>query len=119
VYGVAIAGDSLANTPVGYDTEAVSIRFRAGHSGELNGLKIHFEFGTRDDFPKNCKEGKDCYGAGDGGLIRVALHADDGSPAHLPAAAELSGISLTPMRREKKAPGAAAIRVSLTCLCTL
>ena len=63
VYGSAIAGDVLANTPT--NQGPVSMRFVPDRSGPLSGVRVYFEVGTG-------------YSGGDGGSRRVTLETDAG-----------------------------------------
>ena len=75
LYGSCIQADSLANTPIGKSGLAVSCRFRARPGGALQAVRPYliWSFTRRG------------YHAGTGGILRVELQADDGTPAHRPS----------------------------------
>lgn len=77
-YGSGIGADSLANTTLGPNGNAVSYRFRAKNSGVLAQTRIYL-------IPDHAG-----YAAGTGGKIQVTLNADDGSASHLPGTAVLA-----------------------------
>jgi len=75
IYGSCIQGDSLANTPIGPSGNQVSYRFRAGPGGPLLGVRPFLIWSFR----------KAGYHGGTGGILRVEIQPDDGSPAHAPS----------------------------------
>lgn len=92
-YGSGIGADSLANTVVGGQYNAVvSYRFRAEHAGSLLSVVLYL-------IPDHAG-----YAAGTGGTIRVSVNTDDGTPAHNPSSTVLASyvitnaLTLTPSR---------------------
>lgn len=68
-YGLAIAGDFLANLEVGRYPRQVDYRFRAEATGTLASVRVYFASGTG-------------YSAGNGGDVRVTLEGNNaGSPS--------------------------------------
>jgi hypothetical protein len=86
IYGPAIGGDDLNNTPIGgrYLTEA-SYRFRAATSSRLNSIEVYV-IG-----PSNAG-----YGAGTGGTWRVSVQTDDGTSNHAPSGTILASTTFRP-----------------------
>ncbi len=108
-YGTAWNADGLSNIPVGYWQRGVDIRFRAPRSGVVHSVKLYFIYATSDDLaaqgsPDQCRP-VECYGAGDGGRVKIELRSDDGTGAHRPSSAVLSETVLKhPMDRHRGAP---------------
>lgn len=74
-YGPCVQADSLANTTLGPQGNQVSCRFRADPGGTLLALRPFLIWSFR----------KAGYHGGTGGILRVEIQEDDGSPAHLPS----------------------------------
>jgi hypothetical protein len=74
-YGPAIRADSLANTPIGKGGIQVSCRFRADPGGVFQGARPYLIWSFK-------RRG---YHAGSGGILKVELQADDGTPQHRPS----------------------------------
>lgn len=92
-YGSGLGADSLANTVVGGQYNAiVSYRFLAEHSGSLSSILVYLI----PDHPG--------YAAGTGGTIQVTVNTDDGTAAHNPSSTVLASylitnaLTLTPSR---------------------
>jgi hypothetical protein len=79
-YGSCLQADSLANTPIGKGGIEISCRFRASEEAAFAGIRPFLIWSFS-------KKG---YHAGTGGRLRVELRADDGTPAHAPAAQVLA-----------------------------
>ena len=82
-FGAGWTAESLANLEIGMRPgRCVSYRFRADHDGSAAAVRVYFIF------RKICSTG--CYAAGDGGVIRVEIRADDGTAYHLPSRTTLA-----------------------------
>ncbi|MGD0002586.1 MAG: hypothetical protein ABSE21_21020 [Bryobacteraceae bacterium] len=82
-FGAGWTAESLANLEIGMRPgRCVSYRFRADHDGSAAAVRVYFIF------RKICSTG--CYAAGDGGIIRVEIRADDGTAYHLPSRTTLA-----------------------------
>jgi hypothetical protein len=75
IYGPAIRGDSLANTPIGKSGIQVSCRFRADPGGVFRGARPYIIWSFK-------RQG---YHAGTGGTLKVELQTDDGTAQHRPS----------------------------------
>jgi hypothetical protein len=75
LYGPALGGDALANTPIGKGGIQVSCRFRADPGGVLRGARPYLIWSFK-------RKG---YHAGTGGTLNVELQEDDGTPRHAPS----------------------------------
>jgi len=73
-YGPGIQADALANTTVGPYGNEVSIRFRAEPGGRLESIRPFLIWSFK----------KAGYHGGTGGILRVEVRPDDGTPAHAP-----------------------------------
>jgi hypothetical protein len=105
--GAGWTAESLANLEIGMNPgRSVSYRFRADHDGAASAVRVYFIFRT------NCSKG--CYAAGDGGVIRIEIRGDDGTPNHLPAGAVLTSTlvsdPLTQWSRRVQFPRAAVLQ---------
>ncbi|BDU75453.1 hypothetical protein [Mesoterricola sediminis] len=79
-YGPALQAEALANTTLGPYGNEVSVRFRAAPGGVLRGVRPFLIW----SFHRNG------YHGGTGGILRVELRPDDGTPAHGPGRAVLA-----------------------------
>ena len=75
LYGPALGGDALANTPIGKGGIQVSCRFKADPGGVLRGARPYLIWSFK-------RQG---YHAGTGGTLDVELQEDDGTPRHAPS----------------------------------
>jgi hypothetical protein len=90
--GSLVAADALANTRIGgpYGT-VLAFRFRARWTGTVRGVRCYVILNTRN------RKG---YSGGTGGLLRVALTGDSGTPRHVPRARSLAAAVVRPSRRD-------------------
>jgi hypothetical protein len=75
LYGPALAGDALANTTIGPGGNEVSLRFKAEPGGVLRAVRPFLIWSFR----------KAGYHGGTGGILKVELQTDDGTPDHRPS----------------------------------
>lgn len=102
VYGCPWNADSLGNLQIGKTVgRKVSYRFRAVADKELRGVRVYLIF------RRDVRE----YGRGDGGQVKLELHADDGTDDHHPAAGPaLAGALVTDPTKDAR-PGDIAYRL--------
>jgi hypothetical protein len=82
MYGPATNSDTLANTVVGPNCGAVSLRFRAATTSTLNALRTYVKTGSG-------------YSAGTGGSWVVSIQTDDGSANHYPSGNTIASMKTT------------------------
>ncbi len=76
-FGAGWTADGLANLEIGrFVGRTISYRFLSDHTGTFSALELYFVFRTICD---------GCYADGDGGIIQIQIHTDDGTSAHLPS----------------------------------
>jgi hypothetical protein len=86
--GSLVQADALGNTVIGGSARtALAFRFRATWTGSVVGVRVYVI--------KNVN-GRTGYSAGDGGTMRVALHADSGGRRHVPAGGRLAATTFRP-----------------------
>jgi hypothetical protein len=81
IYGSGIAMDAKDNYQL--SGRRLAHRFRAGTTSELLSVRVQ-------------QRGGEVYSAGDGGIVRISIQADDGSRAHLPSGEVLAEVEVEP-----------------------
>lgn len=81
-YGMPFAGDGLANMQIGNADSKIVYRFRAEASFTLSSVRVYFITGPG-------------YSAGNGGWVKMALQADDGTANHRPSGTDLASVTIT------------------------
>lgn len=81
LYGMHWRMESLGNLSIGSndDFDRVSFRIRAQHTGEVDSIAAYWMLAV---YPT--------YTSGSGGIVRVELQADDGTPQHFPSGTALA-----------------------------
>jgi hypothetical protein len=79
-YGSPYGSDCVGNLQVG-DTphRQVDFRFKAEHTGLVTGVNLYLMYSSG-------------YGAGNGGILKISLETDDGTPSHLPSGTVLTSV---------------------------
>ena len=85
--GTPWTGDNIGNVPIGRSSDDKrSIRFRAKHTGQIEGMRFHFI----------SQAGTGTYSDGTGGVIRIRLYPDNGNDLPDTGASHLGEVTHTP-----------------------